>query len=649
MRPVRMLASVAWDTRPHPVASPVLSGMNRSGIVVCLLLSASLLTADPYTDPAQLDVPWPKHSHFKQPWRGYLETRSGADFLSGIGINYHVPEKADELAVRLLSETGFRTFRVEIGWGSVRYDEQGLSNEKRHVALAKLMKQYGIRPTFLLNAHQGVPCPVLFFNRKLVEDAPKGSTSVKLADVKDLVIGRSGISGLSEYWAAEALITAIDEKSGVCTLSKPLPKDLKAGNVSMATLKYLPLYPVGTKEFDETAEGWVKYALMICKLAKDAGIEQFDIEIWNELTFGTRFLRIDTYYEKGKSPAVQKADFLNPGGNCWELGKRTIDAVKKQHPQVRCIWGFSNTTFFHTPVAKLPPGMDGQSYHPYGTGTRSWPKDERHPDKPQFCVEGLVPKLDIRMPEGWAHTFIQTESLMRHLSPKGREARPEGTQRFYHYITEHGVLPPECGIEDAARAWELKTMCATRSFCMYLNKGLDVMHYFVAYEKKATSFGLLPVNLPDLPKDAKFEDVATPPMKAIRNLTRAFAGSVPVVERAKLVVSITGGGEGIVMPGQGAQPPLRQRDVVAVLPFQATPRKLVIPVYVMTYDATKRLGEVKISLTIAGVRRPCKVRLSDPVTAGDLPVTEHHQRISEDLIAIDVPLTDYPRLLIVEW
>lgn len=39
-----------------------------------------------YVDPAHLDVPWPKHSHEKQPWRAFLETRSGDDFMHGVRI-----------------------------------------------------------------------------------------------------------------------------------------------------------------------------------------------------------------------------------------------------------------------------------------------------------------------------------------------------------------------------------------------------------------------------------------------------------------------------------------------------------------------------------------------------------------------------------
>ena len=57
----------------------------------------------PYVDPAQLDVEWPKHSHYKQPWRAFMDTKSGHDFVRGIGINLNVNENVD-LAARLLAE-----------------------------------------------------------------------------------------------------------------------------------------------------------------------------------------------------------------------------------------------------------------------------------------------------------------------------------------------------------------------------------------------------------------------------------------------------------------------------------------------------------------------------------------------------------------
>src|SRR5438132_14170940 len=39
-------------------------------------------------------LPWGAQSFYKQPWRGYLETVAGSQFLSGIGINYNAPSDA---------------------------------------------------------------------------------------------------------------------------------------------------------------------------------------------------------------------------------------------------------------------------------------------------------------------------------------------------------------------------------------------------------------------------------------------------------------------------------------------------------------------------------------------------------------------------
>ena len=523
----------------------------------------------PYADPSQLDCPWPKMSHYKQPWRGYLETRSGYEFLGGLGVNLHIPSGTEELAFRLLAESGFKNFRIEIGWGEMNWNETALNSEPRMRRRLELCAQYGIRPTILLNAHQGVPCPAILFERRLLADAPKGSSTVRLDSVKDLVIGRSGLSGLSDYWAAEALITAIDADAGTVTLSKPLPQSLKTGPIRMATLKYAPLYPVGSPEFDETAEGWVRYALHVCRLAEESGIKEYDVEIWNELTFGTHFLSINDYYgttaPKITSP---QPDFLNRGGRCWELARRTTEAIKQAHSRARVIWGFSNTTFYHCPIDRLPPGTDGQSYHPYGTGTRRFTGAQERNDQPP--LEGFVPTYELRMMEGWAPTFIQTECLIRLLRPETRlSVKPQGVNRFYHYITEHGVLPSECGVQDAAAAWQLKSLCATRSFCLWLNKGVDVLDYFDAYETEATSFGVLPTNLQDLPPQARFDNVATPPMRAIRNLARAFAGSVPLARTDPLrVEAVSLGPETIVFDGDATHPPLWHRDVLAVLPFQ---------------------------------------------------------------------------------
>jgi hypothetical protein len=600
----------------------------------------------PYADPLQLDCPWPMMSHYKQPWRGYLETRSGFDFLNGIGVNLHLPADTDELAIRLLAETGFKTFRIEIGWGEMNWEETQLNNEARMRRRLELCARYRIRPTLLINAHQGVPCPLKFFERRLLADAPKGAKTLRLDNVKDLVTGRSGVNGLSDYWAAEGLVTAINTEAGEVTLSQPLPEDLKAGGLPMATLKYAPLHPVGTAEFDETAGGWVKHALHLCRLAEEAGVKDYDLEIWNELTFGTHFLNINDYYDKA-APKItaSQPDFLHAGGRCWELARRTTHAVKEALPRVRIIWGFSNTTFFHCPISQLPPGTDGQSYHPYGTGTRVFKGAQERKD--QAPLEGFVPAYEVRLMEGWAPTFIQTECPIRHLRPDVRLAtKAPGANRCYHYMTEHGVLPPECGITDAAGAWQLKALCATRSFCFWLNKGLDALHYFVAYEDKATSFGLLPTNLKQLPAAARFEDVATPPMRAVRNLTRAFEGSVPLTRTDALVVEVTSlGPQSKVFEGDATHPPLWHREVLVVLPFQVNPRKHAAAVYVMTRDAVKSFAPETFRLKFGGVKGN---RVEAIEVLSGLAVAIQVKTLSAESVEVTLPVSDRPVIITLQ-
>jgi len=608
-------------------------------ILVKRLLAFLLLWAQdghPYADPAQLEMPFPNHSHLQQPWRGWLETRSALDFLEGIGINYNVPGN-DELAVRLLAEAGIRAVRKEVGWGDVTWEETGTRQDARLRKLFGLFKQYGMRPTILLNCHQGVPCPMRGFDGTLLEDAPKGATKIRLADTSALMAGRSGLSGLTDYWAAEALLTAIDPATGECVLSKPLPKALKAGKVSMATLKYLPLHPAGTPEFDETVAGWIRYAILLGRLLEESGIDDFDFEIYNELTFGTKFLDIRNYYPD--RPKAAK-DFLHEGGTCWELTERVNRSVKKAFPKARTIWGFSNTTFFHTPVDELPPGTDGQSYHPYGTGTRRLPEQEYHRDRPKENVDGFTPTLDIRLPEGIASTFIQTESIMRLIHPGARGHRPKGVERFRHYMTEHGVLASECGVNDEAGAWMLKTKCALRSYCLWLHKGVDVLHFFSAWDPEARQFGILPPQLSTLPADARFDDVAPPPLKALRALTRAFAGAGPVKEIRPLGVEASPVGE----PRKifDGPKPLRSSDVLVLLPWQRSVTDYVIGIYVMTWDGAAAWPDERFKLTLTGAPGG-RVGLIDPVSGRELAVRILRQE--RGLLELELPVTDTPRLL----
>ncbi|NQT52420.1 hypothetical protein HQ576_10235, partial [bacterium] len=77
------------------------------------LAGARWLPVEPYVDTAQLDLPWPKHSHVMQPWRGYLETRPAVDLLQGIGIGFHHHGGSIDAQLGLLAHAGIRCLRWE--------------------------------------------------------------------------------------------------------------------------------------------------------------------------------------------------------------------------------------------------------------------------------------------------------------------------------------------------------------------------------------------------------------------------------------------------------------------------------------------------------------------------------------------------------
>jgi hypothetical protein len=213
-------------------------------------------------------------------------------------------------------------------------------------------------------------------------------------------------------------------------------------------------------------------------------------------------------------------------------------------------------------------------------------------------------------------------------------------------MTEHGVLPPECGINDDAGAWQLKALCATRSFCLWLNKGVDALHYFVAYESKATSFGVLPVNLKQLPAQATFEEVATPPLRALRNLTRAFAGSTPLEKTDALDVEVVSlGPESKVFEGDATHPPLWHREVLAVLPFQIHPGKHVVVVYVMTRDAVKPFPPATFRLTFSGAKGS-RVEALDVMSG--LPVAVQARALGPGKVEVTLAATDKPTVITME-
>ena len=625
------------------------------GLAAAVAGLAGGLPVTPYVDPSQLDVPWPKHSHVKMPWRGYLETKPAVDLLAGIGVAYHHQGGSVDAQIGLLAKAGFRCLRWEQPFGTYDPDAKTIAahSQGRYREVLAACKAHGIVPIILLNAHHGYPCKMRSWDKRLAADAPKGATEMLLDSVEGLRPVHSGLSGLTGYWAGQVLFTDIDRPRKSVKLSKPLPKALKKGDkVQCVDLHYLPFHPVGTPEFEHTAGGWVDYARAVCAVAKEIGIA-IELEVWNELSFGSHFAGgngINAYWP-GRAKFTK--DFLRPGGHAWEVTRRTVEMAKREFPGIRVIWGWSNTTFFHCPIEQLPPRIDGQSYHPYGTGWRDLPKREQAPQEPHRCLEGHCPTYRLCFAEGWAQTFIQCESLTHLLRPdKRRTQKPEGTDRFYHYITEHGIVPAEAGVTGEAASLRLKEKFLVRALLFWLNKGIDRLTIFQAVDKSDTGMGIMlsrTRELKAMPPDGQLDAWLSPALRSLRRTVAAFKDAQPIATPRQFRVEATKlAPERKVFDMPDGIRPLYYRDLFTVLPFQVSARRFVVALYVMspTYNI-EDLPEEPWRVTIGPIRaRECNLSYYDPLTDQTLPVKTIGQQA--DRLSVELKAIDTPRLLILE-
>lgn len=636
--------------------------------------SSTLLDGD-YIDRRQLTlIEFGKcHSVYLQPWRSWMETVPASRFLDGIGVCMPRPGRYDpDLICRMLAEHGFRAGRVEIGWSRVDpRDESRLTGDVPALrALLAAMKRYGIRPLILLNAHHGAPCPLRFFRRKVLQVAEAGSRVLLLDDPSGIIPGRSGPCNLTTYKAAEALVIRV--AGNAITLSKPLLQTIPAGTIlTWATLKYRPFSKPGTPDGDETLNGWRQYTVTVGRFVRGAlGTEHeneagFDMEIWNELTFGSDFLYINRYY----APPLE----TYPERDIWDtIVAQTADAVARRPALFRGVHlvnGFSNTIPWPASSTQ-PPRVDGISKHPYA-GPKNYPADK--PRGTPLGVDGkpctFTPAFRAHLPEYFATAF-QTETLCRDLAPfttniyrvqHGRFARTTKQGGPVDvWITEVNFDPGQRKITDPADAMRVKARAALRYFCFYLGKGVRRVFLYNATGNRGNgelglgtlsgTFGEYTRTHHSWPKNAA--EMVSPQLRAVGNLCRLLrAGLVrsPIPLRPLRVENIRQLYAGVQFRGNGSRqcPDLDDRELLAILPVQVNPHRFVLILYVATVDIMAPYSEKPFEIEISGFRQPAEpVHLDDPLSGQSTSV--HVDWRAPDRMTCRVNLVDTPRVLVVE-
>ena len=301
---------------------------------VGLLPSDSGETVTDPIDPRFLtSEPFGSSSFWLQPWRAYLDTWPASKLLESVGVNFNVGPAQAEAIAQLLQDSGFKLARVAINWAALSYEDPNTFIPEHLASItARLtaLRNHGLRPLIVLDAYSGAPAPMQHVTLETTAPAAAGARTVALAPASAALVmdGKTGFNYLSAFKGTpDVLITSVSP-AGLATLSRPLPEALAAGAHGATTLLYgpftTPMLPNGgpNPQFQETLNGWLSYVGAVSKLAGSiVGPGGFDLEIWNELTFGSQFLNAENYYSTGEETteaATPAAATVGPGGQQGE-------------------------------------------------------------------------------------------------------------------------------------------------------------------------------------------------------------------------------------------------------------------------------------------------------------------------------------------
>lgn len=737
-------------------------------------------------------------SFWIQPWRAYFDTWPNSTLLNSLGINFNVTEAQAEPVAQLLQESGFKLARREIPWGALSFeDPTKFRNVEKIDAILGALRNHGLRPLILLNANSGEPTPAKLVTLRTTAAAFPGAMTVRLdsASAALVVPGKTGFNGLTWGSGPDVLITSVSPE-GVATLSRPLRSALPAGDHPGMTLRYAPFenpkLPNGEPNpvFQETMAGWLSYVATVnAEASKVLGAGNYDLEVWNELTFGSQFLNWEHYYqppeartaeaeaeaqktieaqdlagapedaeahesaevrsnaeaidgsealvtpeeggeegseaseapatphaarpavagagEEGEEPPVEEPakTIINPkvtSAVTHAVLKETVAWVRNPEHGVSPATGISDGFASQTPFpsgALAPLGMTALSKHLYN-GAKHFPAEYHEGHLRPLNALGVrdtenmkgfkplfIPTFQSIFPEYFL-SAIPTETLVRDIAPittqiyklkHGREVGPPGGPPVQKWQTEYnlpmgkgtvmqadGVTPAGVTMTPADRS-HFMAKALIRSLVANVNKGLTREYFFAAAP------GVL-----SLISKTFYEELEAHPetypgrqqggetMSGFHELMAQMQGPGPEGAARQLKLdSIAQEGNHAQFAGDGtaAHPTLYDRSVLAVLPFQTSPKRFVIPVYVMTrdmmtlYEPGKPEGDVTrfdlpsenftIKLSNLPSGEPPHVSAYDPLRKESTPARLVSQE--GESAEFEISATDYPRLLTLEY
>jgi hypothetical protein len=664
--------------------------------------------SDPIDPKYLTEVPFGTRSFWIQPWRAYLDTWPASRLLDALGVNFNVSDADSQDTAQLLQESGFKLARIEVNWSALSYGDPTQFLDEAHIrSRFEALHNHGLRPLILLDANSEAPTPATPITLETTSPAPAGAQTVTLtpASAAAVIPGKSGFDRLSFGGDPDILISSIGPGEHA-TLSKPLPSALAAGPHKGATLLYAPFGSPTLADgepnpaFQETLAGWLSYVATVSREAASIfGPEGYDLEVWNELSFGSQFLNAESYY----TPATEEGEAAVTTEITKALLDETVAYVRDPANGIAPGVGISNGFASETPFpsgAQAPLGLTALSKHLY-EGAKSFPAD--YPEDSIEPVNALgeadtlpcagstplfLPHYQSLFPEYYL-TATETETIVRDLAPfttyiygdpHGREVGPPGGAPLQKWMTEynlstHGasVMGPDESTPEALPLTEadkehFQAKALLRSLVAMVSKGMTREYFYAAAPGQLslisksfwTALEANPTSYPGAQTGGET-------INGFRNMLAQFQGPGPAGPARQLeLTAITQDGNHAQFTGEGTpqHPSLYDREVLAVFPFQSSPTRFEIPVYVMTRDL---LTDYEPNAPAGDIHRFDLPDETFRITLANLPETTTPPTISAydplrnestpaDLISyqgntatIEIAATDYPRILTIDY
>ena len=566
------------------------------------------------------------HSHWLQPWRTMAATRSLAAFSGGIGLN---TDPAYPQSLPMFVAAGFRHVRVSLFWGSLpKYDpshfDLDYSTNSTTLEFVWALKAAGLRPLVLLQAFDQGPCPQELIAVTASTAVASTDTTITVSSTNGLVVGYSGLTG----WVRDvtdnvikyinpsnvmcsSLITAI--AGDVLSLSKPVGINIPQGaTLLLNTLLYKPWSEPGSEDYLTTMVGWLDYLVAVSCFMQvalntvgtaDAG---FDIEIWNETSFGSAFLDINNYYT---SPIVPEATLNGIPTVIPDLVAFT-SAFVSENPSlfagVRLTDGFGSVSPMQASSTE-PSAVSAISKHPYPSAL-AYPASD--PGYGGLDVNGnltsFIPSYTIYTHEYYS-TAINAFTLSRDIATTpndfggivhGVDGRSENgvIKPVTVWMTEIGTATASEGVTDPGAIALLTAKGTLRALFFNLGIGVERVYVFDGVGD-VTDLAMVPASAPTTP---------TLVLEALRSSLAFMANGVigdqsGVLAQVGYTVAFSPNSTpSTLWMGNGtiACPDFTQPDDYVIIPVQVTPQRIVFLHWFTGLDMRADMLAVEIDLTL---------------------------------------------------